>query len=94
LYSCLLLNFYCCIRILTAGGTVDEAAAFFIALEQACQAQLLAEAAAANGIEKRFVGEEEAKFTKEGSGSPAVMFMQFKPEYDLLLEETGGDFLQ
>ncbi|KAJ5116041.1 hypothetical protein N7456_000389 [Penicillium angulare] len=79
--------------ILTCGGTVDEAAAFFIALEQACQAQLLAEAAAANGLPKKFVGDEEAKFTKEGSGSPAVMFMQFKPEYDLLLHETGGDFL-
>lgn len=81
-------------RILTAGGTVDEAAAFFVALERACQAQILAEAAAANGIKKKYVGEEEAKFTKKGSGSPAVMFMQFKPEYDLLVAETGGSFLQ
>ncbi|EQB54176.1 class II Aldolase and Adducin domain-containing protein [Colletotrichum gloeosporioides Cg-14] len=79
--------------ILTCGGTVDEAAAFFIALEQACQAQLLAEAAAANGVQKRHVTDEAARFTKAGSGTPEVVFMQFKPEYDLVLEETNGSFL-
>ena len=80
--------------ILTAGGTVGEAAAFFIALERACQAQLLAEAAAANGLRKRFVGEEAARYTKEGSGRPACMYMQFMPEYNLMIKESGGEFLQ
>ncbi|KAH8883208.1 class II aldolase and Adducin domain-containing protein [Thozetella sp. PMI_491] len=79
--------------ILTCGGTVDEAAALFIALEQACQTQLLAEAAAANGLEKKYVGNAEAAYTKKGSGTPEVLFMQFKPEYDLILKETKGDFL-
>jgi hypothetical protein len=79
--------------ILTCGGTVDEAVALFIALEQACQAQLLAEAAAANGCQKTFVGDEEAAYTKRGAGTPEVLFMQFKPEYDMILKETNGDFL-
>ena len=72
---------------------MDEAAAFFIALERACQAQLLIEAAAANGIPKRYVGEEEAKYTKECSATPAIMYMQFAPEYDMIQERTSGAFL-
>ncbi|EXJ84042.1 L-fuculose-phosphate aldolase [Capronia epimyces CBS 606.96] len=79
--------------ILTCGGTVGEAVAFFIALERACQAQLLAEAAAANGVQKKYIGDKEAAYTKEQSGTPAVLYMQFKPEYDMILKESGGDFL-
>ncbi|VUC29953.1 unnamed protein product [Clonostachys rosea] len=79
--------------LLTCGGTVDEAAGRFIALERACQTQLLAEAAAANGIRKTYIGEEEAMYTKEGAGTAAVLFTQFKPEYDMILKETNGDFL-
>lgn len=66
---------------------------FFLALEQACQAQLLAEAAAANGIPKKIIGDKEAVYTKKNSGSPAVMYMQFVPEYNMILKESGGDFL-
>lgn len=80
-------------RLLTCGGTVDEAAAFFHALEQACQAQILAEAAAANGCQKKLIGTEEAAFTKEKAGTAEVLFTQFKPEYEMILKETGGDFL-
>ena len=36
--------------LLTAGGTVDEAAFPFGSMERSCQVQLLAEAAAANGL--------------------------------------------
>ena len=77
---------------MTCGGTVDEAVAYFHALEQACQAQLLAEAAAANGREKKLIADSEAAFTKQGAGSAEVMFTQFKPEYQMLLRETGGEF--
>ena len=48
------------VSILTCGQSVGEAAGFYIALERACQAQLLAEAAAANGLPKRYIGEKEA----------------------------------
>lgn len=87
--------------LLTSGGTVAEAAAFFIALERACHAQFLVESATAPGsiggsltrLEKTIVGDEEAEYTKKGTGTPSVMYMQFEPEYQLLLKETGGDFL-
>ncbi|PVH98530.1 class 2 aldolase adducin domain-containing protein [Periconia macrospinosa] len=83
--------------LLTCGGTVAEAAAFFIALERACQCQLLTEAAIAHGaredLKKTIVSDEEAEYTKKGTGSPEVMYMQFEPEYRLILKESGGDFL-
>ena len=78
---------------MTSGGTIGEAVAFFIALERACQAQLLVEAAAANGIPKKLVGAEEAEYTKQGTGKPEVLYMQFVPEYEMILKETNGDFL-
>lgn len=86
--------------LLTAGGTVAEAAAYFIALERACQTQLLVEQAAAPGtngaaagLRKTIVGHEEAQYTKDGTGTPEVMYMQFVPEYQMILKESGGDFL-
>lgn len=82
--------------LLTAGGTVDEAAAFFVALERACHAQITVEnlSAANPALVKTFVGDEEAAYTKRGTGSPEVMYMQFKPEYEMVLKESGGDFLR
>lgn len=87
--------------ILTCGGTIAEAAAFFIALERACQTQLLIESATApssvggtvSQLSKTFVSKEEAEYTKIGTGSPEVMYMQFVPEYQLILKESKGDFL-
>ncbi|KAL2815804.1 class II aldolase and Adducin domain-containing protein [Aspergillus cavernicola] len=87
--------------LLTAGGTVAEAAAFFIALERACQTQLLVESAIAPGtrggnagIKKTLVDDVAAAYTKRGTGSPEAMYMQFKPEYEMILKESGGDFLE
>ena len=77
--------------LLTCGGTVAEAAAFFIALERACQTQLLVESA--TSLSKTFVGDEEARYTKDGTGTPEVMYMQFVPEYEMILKESNGDFL-
>ena len=87
--------------LLTAGGTVAEAAAFFIALERACQTQLLVEAAIAPGtighnmgeLKKELIDDETARYTKDGTGSPEAMYMQFEPEFQLLLKETNGEFL-
>jgi len=81
--------------ILTAGGTVDEASAFFIALERACHNQILVtNMVLSNEVTKTYVGKEEAEYTKKNTGSPEVMYMQFKPEYELILKESGGDFLE
>ncbi|KAH9907174.1 class II aldolase/adducin N-terminal [Xylariomycetidae sp. FL2044] len=80
--------------ILTCGGSVGEAAAYYIALERACHAQLLAEAAAANngGMQKKYIDPEQARYNKEMS-TPGFMYMQFVPEYELALKESKGDFL-
>jgi ribulose-5-phosphate 4-epimerase/fuculose-1-phosphate aldolase len=48
---------------LTVGSTVDEAAFLFFSLDQACRSQLLAEAAAANGIPKRIIPDKIAQYT-------------------------------
>jgi ribulose-5-phosphate 4-epimerase/fuculose-1-phosphate aldolase len=88
--------------LLTSGDTVAEAAAFFIALERACQAQLLVEASTApgtigattGGLKKTLVDHETALYTKKGTGSPEAMYMQFEPEYQLLLKESDGQFLE
>jgi ribulose-5-phosphate 4-epimerase/fuculose-1-phosphate aldolase len=64
--------------ILTAGGTIAEAAAFFLALERACQTQLLVEAAVANGnTEKTFVDEDVALYTKNVQGLRSVCTCSF-----------------
>ncbi|KAJ5085800.1 hypothetical protein N7532_010571 [Penicillium argentinense] len=73
--------------LLTAGGTVAEAAAFLIAIEHACQAQLSVEASTAPGslgavsseLKKSFVDYETAVYTKKGTGSPEAMYMQVEP---------------
>lgn len=79
--------------LLTCGTNVGEAAAYFIALERACQAQILAESAAANGIPKRLVNEEAATYSYEFSKPAAVMYMQFAPEFDLTVELSDGKVL-
>lgn len=73
---------------------MDEAAANFIALERACEAQILAESAAANGIPKKYVGDEEAAYTYKCSGHSACMYMQFAPEFELTVELSNGRVLE
>lgn len=58
------------IRLITCGTTVDEAAFLFYNLDQSCRAQLLAEAAAANGIKKKVIPHDVAQYTAQGMQSP------------------------
>ena len=48
--------------LLTVGQTVDEAAYLFRLMEKSCEAQLLVEAAAANGFQKQIIRDEEAAY--------------------------------
>ena len=48
--------------LLTVGKTVDEAAYLFRLMEKSCEAQLLVEAAAANGLQKQIIRDEEAAY--------------------------------
>ncbi|KAK0609679.1 class II aldolase/adducin domain protein [Bombardia bombarda] len=80
--------------ILTVGQSVDEAAFWFMSLERSCQAQLLADAAAAGGYEKKVIGDEQAAFSSAEVGGPEKGWLAFQPYYDEILKKTGGEFLE
>ena len=58
-------------RILTVGGTVDEAAAYYTLFERACQVQLLVEN---TGLEKIVVSDKEAEYTQQSAIDPVRHF--------------------
>ncbi|MBR8642125.1 class II aldolase/adducin family protein [Streptomyces tuirus] len=64
--------------LLTVGGTVDEAAWWFITMERSCQAQLLARAAGT----PRHIRPEVARQTRNEIGTPAAGWNSFQPLYD------------
>ncbi|KAJ5692977.1 Meiotically protein [Penicillium macrosclerotiorum] len=88
--ACILQNH----GLLTVGRTVDEAAILYSMLDNACHSQLLAEAAAANGIPKRVINDEVARYTAEFAQNPHNFYTEFQPEFDLVVEETNGRVLQ
>ncbi|MDZ8028963.1 MAG: class II aldolase/adducin family protein [Nostoc sp. DedQUE01] len=69
--------------ILTVGHTVDEAAFWYISLEQSCQAQLLAQAAGRPNIIKH----ETARLTHSQVGAPKSGWFSFQPLYDRIVRE-------
>jgi ribulose-5-phosphate 4-epimerase/fuculose-1-phosphate aldolase len=60
--------------ILTVGQTVDEAAYLFTLLERSCEVQLQVEAAAASGIQKKYVDDEAAAYTFKMTSDPVCTF--------------------
>ncbi|KAH8170430.1 hypothetical protein LIA77_09211 [Sarocladium implicatum] len=79
--------------LITVGRSVDEAAFWFISLDKTCQAQLLADAAAASGYEKKVINDEEAAHSAQQVGGPEKGWLAFQPYYDEILFKTKGDFL-
>ncbi|RPB01147.1 arad-like aldolase/epimerase [Choiromyces venosus 120613-1] len=80
-------------RLLTVGGTVDEAAYLFTLMERSCEVQLLVEAAAA-GREKRIIEEVEAEYTFKMTSDPESLYCKFRPDYEFEVKMTGGAFKQ
>ncbi|KAK7407854.1 hypothetical protein QQX98_009969 [Neonectria punicea] len=74
--------------LLTAGGTVDEAAYLFSLMERSCEVQLLVESA---GLEKRAIGEEEAKFTYEVNADPETLYTEFQPDFEYEIWKSKGE---
>jgi ribulose-5-phosphate 4-epimerase/fuculose-1-phosphate aldolase len=64
--------------LLTVGGSVQEAAWWFIAMERACQTQLLAEAAGRPVP----IDPDVARATRQTIGSPGIGRLSFRPLYD------------
>src|SRR5581483_11738987 len=67
--------------LLTVGHTVDEAAWWFIAMDRACQSQLLAEAA---GTPVR-IAEDDAVHTAQQVGSHTIGWFNFQPLYEMIV---------
>jgi len=63
--------------LLTVGQTVDEAAFLFRLMEKSCEVQLLAEAAAANGVEKRIISDEEAQYNFKMASEAVSIYVGF-----------------
>lgn len=80
--------------LLTVGQTVDEAAFLFFSLDQACHSQLMADAAAANGVPKKIISEEVAQYTADAVQNPHNFYTEFQPEYELIIEESNGRVLE
>ncbi|KAL2803383.1 class II aldolase/adducin N-terminal [Aspergillus granulosus] len=88
--ACILQNH----GLLTVGQTVDEAAWLFASLDHACHSQLMAEAAAANGIAKKIIPDNVAQYTADAAQNPHNFYTEFQPEFDLIVEESNGRVLQ
>ncbi|WKT40435.1 Class II aldolase/adducin N-terminal [Fusarium oxysporum f. sp. vasinfectum] len=78
--------------ILTVGQTVDEAAWLYTSMENSCRVQLLAEAAAANGMPKVLIEDEEANFNFDVESDPEICYCEFQVYYDLEDEMSNGAF--
>jgi ribulose-5-phosphate 4-epimerase/fuculose-1-phosphate aldolase len=63
--------------LLTVGGSVEEAAWWFIAMDRSCQVQLLAEAAGTPVL----IEHQDALATRKMIGSPWIGRFNFKPMY-------------
>ena len=71
--------------LLTVGGTVDEAAWWFIAMERCCQSQLLAEAAGTPIAFERTM----ARATYLQVGTPAVGWFNFQPLWQRIVADAA-----
>ena len=68
--------------LLTVGGTVDEAAWWFIAMDRSCHAQLLAEAAGSPVL----ISDDFAELTSRQVGSTVAGWFSFQPLYDRIVQ--------
>ena len=78
--------------LLSVGSTVDEAAFLFGLAERSCQIQLLAEAAAANGVQKKIISDEEAAYNFKMASDAETLYCEFQPDYEFEEETCKGAF--
>lgn len=69
--------------LLTVGGSIDEAAWWFISMERCAQVQLVAEAAGKTVP----IGEADARRTRDTIGTPALGRLNFRPLYERIAHE-------
>lgn len=76
--------------LLTVGATVDEAGFLFGLLDRSCGVQLAAEAAAANGLPKRVISDEEAAFNFRMASEAHILYREAQPDVEYELETAVG----
>lgn len=74
--------------LLTVGGSVEEAAWWYITMERSCQAALLAEAAGTPVL----IDPDVAALTATQTGSPASGRLSFRPLWDVITAEQPDLF--
>ncbi|OTB04309.1 hypothetical protein M426DRAFT_320899 [Hypoxylon sp. CI-4A] len=77
--------------LLTVGATVDEAGFMFGLLDRACAMQLQVEAAAANGIPKNIIADDEAAHNFQMASEPNVLYREAQPDLEFEAEAAGGE---
>ncbi|KAI1210392.1 arad-like aldolase/epimerase [Annulohypoxylon truncatum] len=77
--------------LLTVGHTVDEAGFMFGLLDRACAMQLQVEAAAANGIPKNIISDEEAAFNFKMASESNILYREAQPDLEYEIEAAGGE---
>ncbi|KAI1269498.1 arad-like aldolase/epimerase [Xylariaceae sp. FL1019] len=76
--------------LLSVGWTVDEAGFMFGLLDRACQMQLQVEAAAANGIPKHIISDEEAAYNFKMASEKNALYREAQPDLEFEFEMAGG----
>ncbi|KAL0578651.1 hypothetical protein V5O48_003351 [Marasmius crinis-equi] len=88
--TCILRNH----GLLTLGNTIDECIYLFALLDRHCKLQLMVEATSvAKGLPIVPIDEEDAEYNAKTMKDPDVLYVSFQPEYNLLVQETNGAFL-
>ncbi|KAK6193343.1 hypothetical protein LQW54_012550 [Pestalotiopsis sp. IQ-011] len=77
--------------LLTVGWTVDEAGFMFGLLDRGCRIQLQVEAAAAAGLKKNIISDEEAAYNFTMASEKNALYREAQPdlEYEIML--AGGE---
>jgi len=79
--------------MLTAGGSVDSAAWWFLTLERTAQSQLMAySAAAGHGSKPVLIDDEQAAVTQEQIGSELAGWFQFQPIWERISRDNPDIF--
>ncbi|WVF69416.1 hypothetical protein IAT40_004193 [Kwoniella sp. CBS 6097] len=76
--------------LLTVGQSVESAAFWFLYLDKVCQMQLLVDASRHKAVP---IGEAEARFTSEQTGTEESGRFHFQPYLQDIDRETGRDYI-
>lgn len=77
--------------LLTVGATVDEAGFLFGIMDRSCAMQLQVEAAAANGIPKNIISDDEARYNFVMASEENALYREAQPDLEYEIECVGGE---